>query len=95
MIIFADTSKLEKDSLVVKLKTDKLNSISQAKTMKTSQLIEKLQKAMAQYGDIDVCFRDTTKGARSINNVSPAYPWEAGLTLDNLEADSVFLMLDK
>jgi hypothetical protein len=43
--------------------------------MKTSELIKKLQEAIVQYGDIDACFRDTTKGARHIKNVSrvPVY----------------------
>ena len=49
---------------------------------------------MAEHGDIDVCFRDTTKGARNVGNVSPAYPWKAGQMLEDLEADLVFLMLD-
>lgn len=60
--------------------------------MKTSKLIKKLQEAMIQYGDIDVCFRDTTKGARNVGNVSPAYTWKAEQMLVG-EADSV-LMLD-
>jgi hypothetical protein len=60
--------------------------------MKTSELIKQLQKAMAEHGDIDVCFRDTTKGARNVGNVSTAYPWKAGQMLVD-EADSV-LMLD-
>jgi len=46
---------------------------------------------MIQYGDIDVCFRDTTKGFRNVGNVSPAYTWKAEHILVD-EADSVLIL---
>jgi len=68
--------------------------------MKTSQLIEKLQKAMAEHGDLNVCFKDFTDGGYvdivHIETVSPAYPWKAGqYGVDDLDAGPVFIQLDQ
>lgn len=64
--------------------------------MKTSQLIEKLQKAMADHGDLDVCFQDFADGGYvDVESVSPSYPWKAGqYGVDDLDADPVFIQLN-
>ena len=65
--------------------------------MKTSQLIEKLQKAMAEHGDLDVCFPDFADGGYvDVESVSPSYPWKEHLSslVTDLDADPVFIQLD-
>jgi hypothetical protein len=47
--------------------------------MKITRLIEKLQEAKANHGDVDVCFPDMAEGGHiNIDSVVPKYPWKAG-----------------
>ena len=59
--------------------------------MKISELIEVLQRAMAEHGNADVYYSDQVP----IERVTPVYPWKAGeMFVEDKEAGVLFFSLE-
>ena len=65
--------------------------------MKISELIEDLQRAMAEHGNADVCFPNfgDDSGHVTIERVTPVYPWKVGqMFVEDKEAGVSFFSLE-
>jgi len=49
--------------------------------MNISQLIEQLNRAKDQHGDIAVCVQDCEGNLSDVESTNPIYPWKSGLPL--------------